>query len=189
MSHISYSIYYNLFENIKTIFNYYSIEDSINEKYIMIDFEKSSRKAIKEVFPSCHLMGCYFHYTKAVLNKARKEGLTKKNLIEDTYLLIFSFKIYQFIKEKENYLKQIKEQYKDKNQFNNFIKYFEKNLKSCNFLNFENLEQKEIDERTDNICEIFHNNLNKLVNIPHHKISFLEKLKDYIKSQFDKQLV
>ena len=53
----------------------------------------------------------------------------------------------------------------------------------------ENLEQKEIDERTDNICEIFHNNLNKLVNVPHPKISFLiEKLKDYIKSQFDKQL-
>ena len=54
----------------------------------------------------------------------------------------------------------------------------------------ENLDQKEIDERTDNICEIFHNNLNKLVNVPHLKfLSFLiEKLKDYIKSQFDKQL-
>ena len=46
-------------------------------------------------------MVCYFHYTKALWKKESKEGLTKLNLINDIYLLIFVFKIYQFIKETE----------------------------------------------------------------------------------------
>ena len=48
--------------------------------------------------------------------------------------------------------------------------------------NFENITKKEIDDWINNICEIFHNNLNILANAPHPEIFFInKKFKDYIK--------
>ena len=68
----------------------------------------------------------------------------------------------------------------EKIKYKKFISYFERNWRNCNFLNFEKLEQVEIDERTDNQCEIFHRKLNQLINKPHPKVSkSVEKLKEY----------
>ena len=47
--------------------------------YFMLDFEKASRKALAEVFPSAIISWCYFHYAKALWTKAKKLGLIKKN--------------------------------------------------------------------------------------------------------------
>lgn len=38
----------------------------------MTDFESGMRNAIRQVYPSCDLRGCYFHYTQAIRKKARK---------------------------------------------------------------------------------------------------------------------
>ena len=43
-------------------------------------------------------------------------------LSEDTYSLIFAFKMYQLVKEKYNYLNQFKEQYKYKIHFYKLLK-------------------------------------------------------------------
>jgi transposase-like protein len=51
----------------------YSINFNLNGKYFMMDFEKASRKAFKKVFPEAHLLGCYFHYIKALWNKEKKK--------------------------------------------------------------------------------------------------------------------
>ena len=82
----------------------------------MMDFEKGSRKAFNKVFPEAHLMGCYFHYVKSLWKKAKKEGLTRKYLKMDTFVLIFSFKLYQFIpeNEKKDYLKSIIKAFSEK---------------------------------------------------------------------------
>ena len=101
---------------------------------------------------------------------------------KDIYILIFAFKIFQFIpeSEKDEFFVEIKEYYLEKIKYKKFISYFERNWRNCNFLNFEKLEQVEIDERTDNQCEIFHRKLNQLINKPHPKVSKLvEKLKEY----------
>ena len=82
--------------------------------------------------------------------------------------------------KKDEFIEEIKEYYLEKIKYKKFIFYFERNWRNCNFLNFEKLEQVEIDERTDNQCEIFHRELNQLINRPHPKVSMLVgKLKEY----------
>ena len=189
MSHKSYSLYYHVFNNIKTLILKNKIEYKEKELKFMMDFEKSSRKAIKSIFPESILLGCFFHFTKALWKKAKKEGLCKKLYMKETHIIIFAFKIFIFIKEKEkdNYLKQIEEFYKEKKEYKGFIQYFKKNWSNCNFLDFERCDQAEIVERTDNICELFHKNLNDKIDIRHPKISYLiEKLKEFTTEQFEK---
>ena len=89
--------------------------------------------------------------------------------------------------EKSQYLKQIKEYFNENNIFKSFISYFEKYWSNNNFLNFEECNKNDILERTDNVCENFHNRLNNLIQNPHPKISYLlDKLKLLTKIQFDK---
>ena len=121
MSNKSYELYFHIFENIKNLFVYNNINIDFKDLYIMMDFEKGARRAIKTVFPQTHLLGCYFHFAKSLWNKAKKEGLTKKNLIKDTVILIFSLKIYVL------YLQNIENFFKEKNEFKNMLKYFKKN--------------------------------------------------------------
>lgn len=189
MTSKSFFLYQDIFENIKTLLSNNNISIDFKKVFIMMDFEKGARKAIKKVFPKCKLLGCYFHYTKALWNKAKKQGLFKKEIFKDTYTLIFSLKIYVFIptEEKKEYLERLKNLYKEKRQFKSFLYYFEKYWSVNDFLNFEDCDRTDFIARTDNACENFHNNLNKLVGISHPKISFLiDKIKIYTKGQFDK---
>ena len=43
----------------------------------MCDFEKASRNAFKTVFTNITIVGCWFHYTKAIHDKVQKVGLAK----------------------------------------------------------------------------------------------------------------
>lgn len=48
---------------------------SLQPKEIMSDFERSLRNAVGAVFPEARVVGCAFHYAKAVLSKINKVGL------------------------------------------------------------------------------------------------------------------
>lgn len=37
--------------------------------WIMLDFESSALVAVKEVFPTTELKGCYFHFTQCIFRK------------------------------------------------------------------------------------------------------------------------
>ena len=78
MSHKSYDIYYYVFKFIKTIIRKQWLKLELKNIIFMLDFEKSSRKALKDIFSESNILGCYFHYVKALWSKAKKEGLTKK---------------------------------------------------------------------------------------------------------------
>ena len=41
----------------------------------MCDFEKASRNAFISIFPGIVIIGCWFHYTKAIYDKVQKLGL------------------------------------------------------------------------------------------------------------------
>ena len=41
----------------------------------MLDSEKSSRKALKDIFSESNILGFYFHYVKALWSKAKKRGV------------------------------------------------------------------------------------------------------------------
>ena len=175
MSNKSFDLYLHIFRYIRFMLERFNINVHWDDKYVMMDFEKGSRKAFNKVFPEAHLMGCYFHYVKSLWKKAKKEGLTRKYLKMDTFVLIFSFKLYQFIpeKEKKDYLKSIIKAFSEKKEYNKYFRYFIKNWSKSNFLDFENLTQDEILDRTDNTCEIFHKILNDAIGINHPKISYL----------------
>jgi len=55
-------------------------------------------------------------------------GLIKKKLLKDTIIFIFAFKIYIYIpRENKNiYLKEIENKFKEKTLYNTFIYYFKK---------------------------------------------------------------
>ena len=65
--------------------------------------------------------------------------------------------------DKTNFLNNIKTIYSNQKEYKPFIYYFIKNWSTSNFLDFEVLEQENILERTDNVCEVFHTNLNHLI--------------------------
>ncbi|XP_034252579.1 uncharacterized protein LOC117652054 [Thrips palmi] len=52
---------------------------------VMTDFETALQNAWKAVFPRCQVYGCYWHYCRAVLLKARALGLTQ--LMRDNRVL------------------------------------------------------------------------------------------------------
>ena len=78
MSHKSNDIYYYVFNFIKTIIKKLGLKLDLKNTVFMFDFEKSSRKALKDIFSESNILGCYFHYVKALCSKAKKEGSTKK---------------------------------------------------------------------------------------------------------------
>ena len=78
MSHKSYTLYFVIFNYIKTLLASYNIQVDFDDISFMLDFEKSSRKALLDVFPKSRLMGCYFNYVKALYNKALKLFIKKK---------------------------------------------------------------------------------------------------------------
>ena len=47
-------------------------------RMFMSDFERVSRNAIKNVFGSVCLKGCWFHYTQAIMRRVKKVGLQKE---------------------------------------------------------------------------------------------------------------
>ena len=81
MTSKSFFLYQNIFENIKTLLSNNNISIDFKKIFIMMDFEKGARKAIKNIFPKSKLLGCYFHYTKALWNKAKKQGLFKFSIL------------------------------------------------------------------------------------------------------------
>ena len=97
MSHKSYNLYFHLFNSIKNIL----IANNVNIDYekirFTLDFEKAARKALNEIFPESNIIGCYFHFIKALWKKAKKFGLIRKKSIKDIIILIFAYKIYCFI--------------------------------------------------------------------------------------------
>jgi hypothetical protein len=109
-------------------------------------------------------------------------GLPKKNLIENTKIIVFSFKLYPFIlmKNKKNFIKGVYEYATSCDlQYKTFINYFKKNWENSSFLNFDIMPNGVLQYRTNNLIEAFHHKINNLVEYNHPRVSILvEKLKD-----------
>ena len=123
MSPKSFDLYYTLFSHINTLLIKLNIEVNFDKIAFMLDFEKTSRLALIKVFPKSPILGCYFHYVKAFWYKAKKIGLTRKKHLKETMILLFTLKLYQFIRseERDEYIKIIDVIFKDQQPFNIFI--------------------------------------------------------------------
>lgn len=44
----------------------------LNPLSFMTDFESGMRNAIRQVYPTCDIRGCYFHYSQAIRKRGQK---------------------------------------------------------------------------------------------------------------------
>ena len=77
--------YYNIFENLKIMLNENKINIDFKKINIMTDYEKGLRCAVKKSFPDSPILGCFYHYIKAIFNKCKKLGLVTKKYFLDTF--------------------------------------------------------------------------------------------------------
>ena len=71
MSHKSHVLYTHLFNTIKNILKISNINVDFDKIIFTIDFEKAIRKAIIEIFPNSNILGCFFHFVKALCFKEK----------------------------------------------------------------------------------------------------------------------
>lgn len=96
--------YINTFENLKFIFLENNIKIDFNKIYFMCDFEIALRNAIKYCFPDAIIIGCYFHYVKALVKKFKELGLLKKKIFVKYYKILFVFKLFPYFTSEEKKL-------------------------------------------------------------------------------------
>ena len=107
--------------------------------------------------------------------------LTTKNTLDASKIIVFACKIFPFIRknEKENYINELFDFAKNINiHYEKFNNYFKRAWVKSNFLQFDEICDGEIINRTNNICETFHHKINSSIEYPHPKLAILlEKLK------------
>lgn len=105
---------------------------------IVTDYEKSLRNAIKNIYPTVQMVGCWFHYTNALRRKASRipgfiTQLNKNNqakLLFNKFLYLPLLKAnditaaFQILKTDAMAAKYVKGN-TSKSYFEHFIKYFE----------------------------------------------------------------
>ena len=110
--------------------------------------------------------------------------LYKKNNI-DILFILFVYKLYPFIKNKEEYIKNLEKMINNSEYKIKLLKlhrYFNKNWKNQSLLNYSEYLENNFYDTTNNFSEAFNHAFNRFININHPKISiFVEKLKSFIK--------
>ena len=107
-------------------------------KLLMSDFEKGLQNALCEVFEvsdspgSPKIIGCYFHYVKCLIKKAKEFGLIpKEGMNKNTKILLCFLKIIVHcpIDQKREYFDQLQELYKGIDpKIEKLLAYFKKKL-------------------------------------------------------------
>ena len=117
-------IYVKFYQILKTNF-------SFEPKKITMDFALANINAITNVFKDEEviILTCLFHLLQTWWRKAIKLGLKKKEYIKDTQTILFNLEIVPFMNYETacKFYKKIKNIYNDRNEYEEFFKYFEKN--------------------------------------------------------------
>ena len=186
--------YINQLENFKLITLENKLNIDFSKIYFMYDFEISLRNSLKIVFPNSIILGCFFHYIKAIMKKFKELGLLKKQYFKDAYKLLIYFKLFPFITEEDQkeLLKYIIEHFTNleetsfKEKIIFFIFYFINNWFGANFTNFLGIADNILNYRTNNTAERFNLKLNGIVEHYHPKLSFfIEKYKLIVKEFYE----
>jgi len=127
----------------------------------MCDFELALRQALALIFPNAKVLGCEFHFVKALWRKAGTLGLKKKERIIKTSSVISFFVIlaHMNVEERENHFNELKDIYEGSDDlYKQFLKYFADNWLKMDFIDIDS-ESRDLRERTNNGCEGFHSYL------------------------------
>ena len=151
----------------------------------MMDFEPAIQNSVREIFPNAKINGCYFHFVKILWGKAKKYGLCTKKDMKYTKILLFVLKLmpYMSIDERDELFENIEKFYGEisNNKYAKLIRYYKKNWKNNNYINYIDLTEKEYLNRTNNYLENFHHIMNQKIEVYHPKLSYLvSKYKEFI---------
>lgn len=184
MTKKSQAAYSHLFKTIEKTW-------SLKPTSIATDFEKGLRNALKQQYPGVQLIGCWFHYTQALLRKAKKISgflqFLKTN--ENAKKLYRKFKNLPLIREDKIILAftMFKNEAKIFGaRFTTFIKYFEDEWIKCVGPNLFCVFLQR--HRTNNLMESYNSNLRSKIPPSGCFFKFVEflqkeeliKSKDYI---------
>ena len=53
-------------------------DNGVVVKVFMSDFEKSSRNAVRRIYPDVQVKGCWFHYTQSIMRRVKRVGLQRE---------------------------------------------------------------------------------------------------------------
>lgn len=123
MTRKSQAAYSHLFKTIQKSWN-------LQPAFITTDFEKGLRNALKQQYPAAELIGCWFHFSQALLRKAKKiKGFLQFLKTSDNAKKLFrKFRNLPLIREDKIIIAFTMFQTEAKNfgaKFTTFIKYFE----------------------------------------------------------------
>ena len=90
-----------LFKSIKDIITLDNSKELLLLSY-SVDYEIGLLKTCQMIFPNQRGVGCYYHYCKNLYNKAKKLGLMKNALIDETKKILEIFYKIPFIIQKIN---------------------------------------------------------------------------------------
>ena len=164
---------------------------------MMTDFENPLRNALKKSFPNSIILGCFFHYLKAIVSKFKEYGLLNKKLLIKSYNLIFFFKLYPLVlpNDKTETLEYMIEKCINENNSNeeNFklkkiFLYFIKNWYGTEITDFSEQADNILKFRINNTVERFNLLLNIAINHIHKLSYFFEKYKNTIKDAYNKYI-
>ena len=103
--------------------------------------------------------------------------LYKKNNI-DILFILFVYKLYPFIKNKEEYIKNLEKMINNSSYKIKLLKlhrYFNKNCKNQNLLNYSEYLENNFYDTTNNFSEAFNHVFNRFININHPTFLYSQK--------------
>lgn len=144
-----------------------------NPETVNVDFEMAATSAIRDVFPSAHISGCFFHMKKCLWRKVQEVGLsTEYRENEEIRLHIRMCAALAFLKPEEvqDGWMEVHSQAPESPKLSLFFDYFIENwLENSEFpVEMWNCHQRR--HRTTNSVEGWNNRLNTLLGRPNPRI-------------------
>ena len=178
MSHKSKAAYEYAFRNLFLICR--NLDIKLNPEFIMCDFEAALRKGIIEIFPKAQIVGCYFHYCKALWSYMSHNSLTTKERLNDSIKLMVFLKILAHIEisERKSLFQGIKDLFEKKDKgYKEMLAYYQKNWLDSYFVEPMDIGEGEEDAlliaRTNNICEFYNHYLNNKIGVTFPRLAIL----------------
>ncbi|CAF1033021.1 unnamed protein product [Rotaria magnacalcarata] len=171
----SSNIYKRLFDELET--HATRLQLDFHPMTITSDFEKSLIKAVREKFPQAKHHGCYFHFCQAVYRKIQNLGVATHyrddDNIRDTCRQLMSLHLLPCREVEDGFEHLVS---KAPSLLSNLLDYFRKFWFRQMPVELWNVHN--IDIRTNNHAEGWHNRFNKRINKTHPNVwHFISTLK------------
>ena len=175
MSSKNYSSYCEIFNIIYSSLNY-----AWQPAYIVSDFENSLLKSIGMMFPKTKIVGCFFHFSQALLRK-----MTKLK-IDDNIINVLLIEMQKLSSLQENLIQDHLSMIEENSNFQSlpckaFLKYFRGTwMKKFPPKIWTLAEDQDINvARTNNCLERYNRQLGEIVSRKHPSLaSFIETIQD-----------